>query len=309
MTHLTNAPSSTTDSSTTDPRATDRYVQAGAVRTRYRTSGASGLPVVMLHGIGRTLEDWSLSLPALGAQHRAFALDTVGFGLSDKPDGPYTMPALAQHVREVMDALGLERAALVGSSLGGAVALEFAVTHPSRVAALALVGSAGFGREVTLGLRLSTVPWLGEWLTKPSLAGAERVLHEVFRDQSLVTPERVQRDFSLALEPGAQAAFLKVSRALGTFGGVRADWREAITARLSGLNVPTLVAWGQQDKILPVAHLERARRLLPRARTHVFDPCGHFPQLEVPEAFNALLLEFLAFAGVNPAPSGTSRHA
>jgi pimeloyl-ACP methyl ester carboxylesterase len=272
----------------------DRYLKLGEVRVRYRDEGAgNGPPLVLLHGIGRSLEDWDELTPLLAHRHRVIRPDLLGFGRSDKPDVPYSLPGLARFVCAFLDALGVWQVTPVGSSLGGAVSLQFLAMYPERVSKLVLVGSAAFGAEVTLGLRLATVPRLGEWLTQPSRRGAERTLHTVFHDQKFVTPERIERDHELAQLPGAGRAFLSVARALGTWRGVRPDWREALHGRLQHVQVPTLVSWGRHDQILPVGHLDDARRLLPHASFRVFEDSGHFPQIEAAQAFGAVVNSFL----------------
>ena len=125
----------------------DKFVQVGQVRTRYRTLGDQGSTVILLHGIARSLEDWSENMRALSSLHRVFALDLVGFGLSDKPDLPYSVPFLAGFVRQFMQTLGLEPAVLMGNSMGGAVALELAFSNPELVEALVLAAPAGIGSK------------------------------------------------------------------------------------------------------------------------------------------------------------------
>lgn len=281
----------------------DQYLKLGDLRVRYRDEGAgAGPPLVLLHGIGRSLEDWDELTPLLTGRHRVIRPDLLGFGRSDKPDLPYSLPGLARFVVAVLDALGVWQVSPIGSSLGGAVSLQFLAMYPERVSKLVLVGSAAFGAEVTLGLRLATVPRLGEWLTRPSRQGTRRVLQGVFHDQKFVTQERTEREYELAQLPGANRAFLSVARALGTWRGIRPDWREALHGRLQHVQVPTLVTWGRHDQILPVGHLDEARRLLPHARFRVFEDSGHFPQIEAAQSFAAVVNGFLQ--EVETAPEG-----
>lgn len=276
------------------PDPSDRFIDVAGVRTRYRTLG-DGPPVVLLHGISRALEDWEQNLPALASRHRVYALDVIGFGRTDKPDVPYSMPGLARFVRAFLDAVGETRpVALVGSSMGGAIALSLAGMAPERVERVVLVGGAGFGDGAALGLRLLTLPGVGETLARPGRSGVEQTLRSVFRDPRFVTPERVARDLDLAREPGAARAFLRVLRMMGTVRRIRPEWREEMLARLGGTRLPMLITWGRHDRILSVAHLEEARRRFPHARVHVFEASGHFPQIEEAEAFDRLVLDFLA---------------
>ncbi|MFC5849114.1 alpha/beta fold hydrolase [Deinococcus petrolearius] len=263
------------------------------VRARHLVQG-EGEPVVLLHGIGRSLEDWTETVPALAASHRVYTLDLIGFGLSDKPDVPYTLAGLARFVRHYLDAAGETRpVTLIGNSLGGAVAQQFAVMYPQRVRSLVLVNSAGFGQEVTLALRLLAVPRLGEYLMAPSPRNSARVVNSLFHDSRFATPQRREHAQLLAGQPGRDRPYLSVARFLGGWRGVHSGWREALTGRLAALRLPTLVVWGEQDRILPASHLNHARRLYPHARTHLFAQAGHLPQIERAQEFNALVREFL----------------
>src|SRR5512142_372897 len=112
------------------PVAPDCYVRVGSVNTRYRVAGASGSPVLLIHGIGSYVENWDSNLLPLAEQHRVYALDLVGFGRSDKPAAPYTIDYFADFVRDFLRTQGLERAHIVGSSMGGIIAMNLAIRHP-----------------------------------------------------------------------------------------------------------------------------------------------------------------------------------
>ena len=145
----------------------DQYVQVGQYNTRFQTQGNGGSNVILIHGLGGYLEHWQQNIESLADRHRVYALDLVGFGRSDKPEADYCLPFFARFVRDFMDCQGIERATLVGNSLGGSIALQFAIDFPSRVEKLVLVDSAGLGKDVTIFLRLVTLPLLGERLTRP----------------------------------------------------------------------------------------------------------------------------------------------
>jgi pimeloyl-ACP methyl ester carboxylesterase len=269
------------------------FVSVRDVRTRHLTHG-EGDPVVLLHGIGRSLEDWTDTLPALGAHHRVYAPDLIGFGLTDKPDVPYTLAGLARFVKHYLDAVGETRpVTLIGNSLGGGVAQQFAVMYPRQVRTLVLVNSAGFGQEVTLALRLLAVPRLGERLLTPDPRQCARVVRSLFHDPTFVTPERCGHALLLAGQPDRARAYLSVVRFLGGWRGVHREWRDTLTAQLAALRLPTLIVWGAQDRVLPAKHLTHARRLYPHARTHLFEDTGHLPQVERAEEFNRLVRGFI----------------
>lgn len=218
----------------------------------------------------------------------------MGFGRSDKPEASYSLSYYAQFVRGFLDAQGIERAALVANSGGGAIALQAALLFPERVEALVLVASAGLGKEVTLLLRLPTLPLLGEFLTRPNRKRAAQFLGEMYYDPALVTEELVDLFYETSSLPGAQKAFLRASRSTIGLGGVRKKVYQPILDSLGSITVPTLIVWGEQDKILPVAHAHIAKERMPNAQLHIFDQCGHQPMVEHPAQFNKLVLEFLA---------------
>jgi pimeloyl-ACP methyl ester carboxylesterase len=254
-------------------------------------------PVVLLHGIARSREDFAEQHELLSDDFRVYSLDLAGFGESEPSPGRSSLPAIADRVAMLLDALGETRPAhLVGNSLGGAVAMLFALRYPDRARSLVLVDSAGFGREVTIALRLLTLRPLGRLLLRPSRAGSRRMEQAIFRDQSFVTEARVERALELARRPHGAAVMLELTRSLGTFRGVRRPWRDAVIAATAAAAMPTLVVWGDRDLILPAAHLEAAKRLLPHARTHLFTDTGHMPQIERAEEFAQLVRGFWAEA-------------
>ena len=272
----------------------DQYTQIGQINTRFWAAGDGGKTLVLIHGLGGYVEDWMHNIHALAEQHRVYAMDLVGSGRSDKPSAAYSLPYLAQFVHDFVEAQNIERASLIGHSLGGGVALQFAIRFPAKVGKLVLVSSAGLGREVKLLLRLSTLPIIGEWFTRPTRKGIAEFLKKSMYDPALVTDELVELCYHLAAVPGAQRAMLATARAVINLRGMRDDAVRPIVDHLPHITAPTLIVWGQRDRTLPVAHAYVAEKRMPNARLHIFDPCGHFPQMERPEEFNALVLEFLA---------------
>lgn len=269
-------------------------VTVGGRRARYRVDGAGG-PVVLLHGLGRSLEDWSEQHELLRDRFRVYSVDLPGFGWSEPLAEPYTLPALARFVEDFLDVVQPEGPAhLVGNSLGGAVAMQVAVQAPHRVASLVLVNSAGFGREVTLALRLLAIRPLGRLLLRPSRSGTRQVERSLFHDPAFATDARIEHTYRLAQRPDAARVLLETVRGLGTLRGVRPQWRERLLGAVAEHGIPTFVMWGASDRILPAAHLEAAAARLPHARTHLFDDTGHMPQIERAGAFSRLVSEFWA---------------
>ena len=268
-------------------------ISVGGRRVRYAVSGA-GPSVVMLHGIGRSLEDWSEQHELLADRFRVYSVDLAGFGGSEPLTESSTLPALAGFVEGFLDAVGVaDPVHLVGNSLGGAVAMQVAVQAPHRVASLVLVDSAGFGREVTLTLRLLAIRPLGRLLLRrPSRLGARQVERSLFDDPALATDARIDHAYRLAQRPHAARVLLETGRNLGTLRGVRPEWRQRLLEAVAELEIPILVVWGSSDRILPAKHLNAAAARLPHAQTHLFEDTGHMPQIERARAFSDLVTDF-----------------
>jgi pimeloyl-ACP methyl ester carboxylesterase len=267
-------------------------------RVRYRDAG-EGTPVVLLHGIGRSLEDWTEQHALLPAGYRVLSVDLAGFGESEPLREPYSLPTLARFVEDFLDVVGVDQPAhVVGNSLGGAVAMQLSVQAPERVRTLALVNSAGFGREVTFALRILALRPLAKLLLRrPSAAGTRRTEALVFADPALVTDERVERALRFAARPHGTAVMLETLRALGGLRGVHPVWRRELMTEVAAGGVPTLLVWGDRDRVLPPTHLDAARRHLPHARSHLFAGTGHMPQIERAEEFARLVSRFWAESG------------
>lgn len=270
----------------------DIFLTVQGVRIRYRQQG-KGDPVLLIHGLGRSLQDWDDTMDDLSRHYQVIALDLVGSGYSDKPDVPYTLPGLARFILAFMDALQLPRATLVGNSMGAAIALHVAICAPQRMMSLVLVGPVGFGRQVNWALRLCSVPGLGEIFATPSPFGARLTLSSILHDRRLITPPRLQQEMNLSRLPGATQHFLRFTRMMIGPWGVHQAWRKAMLQSLHDLKMPCLVVWGKEDRIVPVAQLEQLSQVLLNAQRVVFDGCGHCPQFEQPARFNTALMAFL----------------
>ena len=268
------------------------YVTVRDARIRYHETGDAGAPpVVLLHGIGRSLEDWSAQHDLLSGDHRVIAIDMPGFGLSQRHPESTTLATLSGGVWATLDALGETRPAhLMGNSLGGAVAMQMLVDDPDRVSTLTLVNSAGFGKEVTFALRLLAIPGMGRsLLSRIDRRTAPRLERTVFADRAMVTPERVAMAVKIARQPDFAAVYLEIARALGGLRGIAPRWRSELLPRVARHAKPTLLVWGERDQILPVAHLAAARAAFPHAQWHLFPSTGHMPQIERPAEFAALV--------------------
>lgn len=250
--------------------------------------------MLLLHGIGCSVLEWERNIAALATKHRVFVLDLMGFGLTDKPAAEqYNVARLAKFSLDFLTAHGIADAHFVGNSLGGSIALECARTAPQRVASMVLVDPAGIDRGgVLLEFRLATLPVLGELLTRPNAMGIRMLWRKAVADPSIVTDEMIAAKMTLAKMPGAHAAFLNTLRSFLGLSGFSAEHVKALQSALPAMKTPTLVLWGREDKFVPAYHAQVLGRLLPDVQVQIWDHCGHVPQIEYPDRFNATALKF-----------------
>lgn len=277
--------------------STPAVLNVAGRRTRVRVEGdPTHPPLLLLHGIGRSLEDWGPQFSRLSDTYRVIALDVPGFGFSARLPEPTTLETLARGVIETLDALGENRALHVaGNSLGGALAIQLLLLDPERVASLVLANSAGFGAEVALPLRLLSVPIFGDIAVRLVNRTSARLSERLsFADPALATAARVDHALAIADQPGVGAVLLETVRELTTLTGVKRDWREALITAAAVHRRPTLVVWGDRDRVLPRHHLEAAHRAFPHAETKMFAGIGHMPQIECPDDFASRVLSFFA---------------
>ncbi|MBD5380571.1 MAG: alpha/beta fold hydrolase [Clavibacter sp.] len=268
-------------------------IRVGDRDVRHRVTG-TGDPLLLLHGIGRSLEDWEEQHDRLSAGHALHSLDLPGSGWSDPVDGGTTLESIADALPAYLDAAGVRGpVTVVGNSLGGAVAMTLATRHPDRVRALVLADSAGFGRQVTVGLRMLAFDPLATLLMRPTPGNSRRSTRTIFHDPALTTDERVRHAQALSARPAHAATMLDIARDLGTVRGVSSRWRRPLVEGVRASGLPVLALWGDRDRILPPGHLAAVARELPDALTRMIPDCGHMPQIERPDLFAELVGDFL----------------
>ncbi len=263
------------------------------VQTRYLCAG-SGRPIVLLHALGEDSSQWLAVLRALAPRYRLYALDLPGLAGRVRPPR-YTSEWFASFLAAFIEDVARGEVAVVGNSLGGLVALKLAFSHRERVAALGLVASIGLGVEVSPLLQLPTLPGVGEmgvlWTNNPlgraHLLVARSAL--VFGDPTRVPAAWLAQQANLVRRPGFVDGVLAALRAEVDLYGQR----DVVVDELPGLDVPTLVVWGDRDRVVPIAHAQRAVISLPQASLAVLPGCGHLPPVEQPQSFIAALGDFL----------------
>jgi pimeloyl-ACP methyl ester carboxylesterase len=273
----------------------EHNVEVTGLPTRYLTSG-TGPPLVLLHGAGDNALDWRWVLPALARTHRVYAPDLPGSPESARPAADYSPAFFERFVAGFLDVLGIERAAMVGNSLGGLVALRLALSEPARVTALVLVDAAGLGRAVNPAFTSVNVPGLGEaaipfWRTpfgaRQRAWGRTALLFA--HSPGSVPREWLAEQCRLALLPGYLEAHLSVLRGLVSPLGQR----EVLVDRLPSLKIPTLVVWGARDRVFPESQAKEAGDRLQEGSFALIPDCGHMPHVECPDLFLAAFDEFL----------------
>ncbi|MCW2816061.1 MAG: 2,6-dioxo-6-phenylhexa-3-enoate hydrolase [Nocardioides sp.] len=262
------------------------YVDVNGTSTHYHDAG-EGTPVVLLHGSGpgaSAWANWQHAIPALSQHHRVLALDSVGFGHTERPDDVrYSLRTWTDHVWGFLDAMGLDRVSLIGNSLGGRISMQMAEDDQSRLDKVVLMGAPGVGMTLTEGLKA-----LRSY--EPSLDNMRHLLRTYFAvDPSLISDELVRIRYEASAAPGAHEAYHLMFFSPDHAGGELAITEEQVRA----VTRPVLLVHGREDAIVPAEVSWRMLHLLPDADLHVFARCGHWTQIERADEFNRVVAEFL----------------
>jgi pimeloyl-ACP methyl ester carboxylesterase len=264
-------------------------------RVFYRSAG-SGPVVVLVHGITSTSATWANVLPYLAERFTVIAPDLLGHGESAKPRGDYSLGAYASGIRDLLFALGHDRATFVGHSLGGGVAMQLAYQFPEHCERLVLVSSGGLGREINALLRVASLPgseFVLPFLVNGRILGAGHAVGKLLGRAGLrvhTDVGEVLRGHASLSDSAARSAFLHTLRTLVDHGGQRIDASDRLYLAEA---IPFLIVWGERDPIIPVAHARAAHDLVPGSRLEIFPAAGHFPHLDDPLRFHRLLVDFV----------------
>lgn len=264
----------------------------------YLDSG-KGPAVLFIHGILGSQRQWGHLVDKMDDDHRVVVPDLFGHGDSAKPLGDYSLSSHAATMRDLLDHLGIDRVTLVGHSLGGGIAMQFYYLFPERVDRLVLVSSGGLGREVSPLLRSATLPGAEQVL---SLAASGPVLSRVEAMGRGLTKVgwrpgadigAIWRGFTSLSDRESRRAFLSTTRAVIDIGGQSISAHDHLD---SVLPIPILIVWGSKDRMIPAWHALKAQRSVPDCQVELFEGAGHFPHLEDPDRFAALLRDFIVTA-------------
>ena len=266
-------------------------------RRAYRIAG-SGPAILLIHGIGDNSTTWATVQSKLAQRFTVIAPDLLGHGLSDKPRADYSVAAYANGMRDLLSVLDIERVTVVGHSLGGGVAMQFAYQFPQLVDRLILVGAGGVTKDVNVALRIASVPIGSEALALLRLPLVLPALQLVGRlGGTLFGQTGLGRDIPEALrilealpEPTASSAFARTLRAV-------VDWRGQVVTMLDRCylteSVPVQLIWGARDSVIPVAHARMAHAAMPGSQLEIFENSGHFPFRDDPDRFVELVEKFI----------------
>lgn len=264
------------------------FVQAGGVRVHYGEAGI-GHPVICLHGTGPGANAWANFRPnaaALAGRYRTLLVDLPRFGRSEKVvvKAP-RLDYLSGVIRAFMDALDLERAHFVGNSMGAQVAIKLAIDTPDRVGRMVLVAPAPIAHSVFGPMPTETVRMIAEYYggAGPSLEKMRLLMRSLVYDPASLSEALIRERYEASIDPEVLAV------------NTGPHWaHQSLEHELDKARCPTLLVWGQDDRASPLDHALVMLRKMPQAHLHVFARCGHSVQLEHPEAFNRLALDFLA---------------
>ncbi len=275
----------------------EHYMKIGSINTRFFAEG-KGSPVILIHGLGGSASGWLLSIEDIASHHRVYAMDLIGHGrTSPPPSGVLRTADLATFVIDFMAELKIDRAHIVGHSMGGAIALKIAIDFPNRVDKFILVDSGGLGQEISIFYRLMSVPLIGEWLAlkdyQTDVKKYGEGLRASYENASFITNELVEELYRVERNPEHVKMLIKSLRLGMNVKGQRKSVYAPFLSKLPTIHNPTLVIWGREDAIVPLSHGESAVKHLPNARLEIIEKCGHVPLFEQPKIFNRLILEFL----------------
>jgi pimeloyl-ACP methyl ester carboxylesterase len=264
-------------------------------RIAYLEAG-EGPPLLLIHGIAEAAWAWEAIIPMLARTHRVIAPDLLGHGRSAKPRGDYSLGNQATLVRDLMITLDIERASLVGHSLGGGITMQFAYQYPERCERMVLVASGGLGQDVTFVLRSLGLPGADlvaplvlSATTRDALRGIGRWLGR--RGLKSGAGQRAMwRSYDGLTDPPTRAAFIATVRAVVDKRGQRVS---AIERLYLAETMPTMLLWGEKDRIIPASHAVAAHEAMPGSRLEIVEGAGHFVALEQPDRVAELILDFL----------------
>jgi len=260
-----------------------KQVEIYGQKIYYQEAGA-GPDVILLHGLGADRSAWAATVPALAGKYHVYVPDQVGFGQSDKPGIDYRVGTLVEFLDAFCKKVGIAKATLVGNSMGGWVAMDFALAHPDKVNRLVLVDSAGYSSKRMGGQPLTREMLQG--LNPSTVAGEKQLMALVFHNKIYATDQFAEQAFTTHLRKND-------SYTIDRFIDSILRGEDVVDGRLGAIKAPTLIVWGGEDALVPLAAGKALAEDIPGAASVILDGCGHVPQVECAAPFNEALLKYL----------------
>jgi pimeloyl-ACP methyl ester carboxylesterase len=276
------------------PAPESKQVEIFGQKIHYLEAGAASNPaVILLHGLGGDSSNWAMTVPALSGKYHVYVLDQIGFGKSDKPVTNYRVAMLVEFLDVFCRKLGVQKATLVGNSLGGWTAAAFALAHPEKVDRIVLVDAAGY----------TSKRWGGPEITKEAMTALNPSTTEDFKrlfglilyNKAMLTDQFVETALTNKLKRGD-------GYTINSFIESILRGEDFLDGKTKGIKAPTLVIWGKNDGLTLLGMGKAFVEDIPGAQLVVIDNCGHVPQMEKPAEFNSALLKFLGAAQTAQAP-------
>ncbi len=258
----------------------ENFIQVDGNKIRYLESGDSTNTLLLVHGLGASAERWNNVIPNFAKYYRVIVPDLIGFGYSDKPIVDYTPDFFSSFLGKFLDVLEIKRLNMIGSSLGGQIAAEYASANPNNVEKLTLVSPGGSMKQSTPALDAYIMAAL-----YPNEQSAKNAFEMMESSGNDVNNEIVQGFIERMHLPNAKLAFM--STVLGMKNSAN------ITPKLHLIHSPTLIIWGSKDPVIPIKHAEQFVSYLTNCQFQIMDGCGHTPYVQDPTTFSSIVLKFL----------------
>ncbi|KAB8029959.1 alpha/beta fold hydrolase [Fluviispira multicolorata] len=270
------------------------FIDVNGYNTRYWSVGSSPSIILLLHGFALSVEFWSENILELSKDHKVIAVDLLGFGQTDKPK---SKPKLENHplfIHEFLKKLNIKKVKIIGHSMGGLISLKFSQMFPEMVEHLVLIGSPGFRTDIPIHLSIFSLPFLGEIMVKPNKKGLENALNRNTFNKNVIKKEQIELLYNYSLNPQMNKVLLWVNRSAVNIFGIKKHIVKTIKKEIHKLKMPVMIIWGKEDSIIYVSHAHAGKELIQHSRLVIFENCGHMPQIEYPEKFNEIVLDFFS---------------
>ncbi|MGI0008704.1 MAG: alpha/beta fold hydrolase [Nitrosopumilaceae archaeon] len=258
----------------------EKFVQVGANKIRYLEEGGSDANVLLIHGLGASAERWARVIPYLSKKYNVIAVDLIGYGFSDKPSVDYTPVFFSQFIFDFLNTLGITKTSMIGSSLGGQIAAECAITQSRVIEKIVLVSPSGIMKRSTPTFDAYTLAAL-----YPTLEGTKTVFQMMAGEHKEIDSNTIDGFIQRMTLPNAKMAFM--STILGIRNAV------SLSERLGEISVPTLIVWGKQDTLIPIAYSKDFVSSIKNCQFVEMESSGHTPHVEEPKKFSEIVLRFL----------------